>query len=279
MGLVDDIKKQAAENRTKIQDSESARLEKILNKMFYLEKNIEEETKFIKQVMTRGLESQERKGLHASAIIVSDNKFCLRQQVLSLWYKMQQGEQVNIGLKRIFEEGNAIHEKWQRLFIRAGYSEAVDLDKTEFCEEYELSYTPDIICRIEEFYEGDMVGEIKSVNTFQFNNMVKKGTRHTSGEKQCQLYMHLKGLKKGFVLCEDKNTQEFLVFVLDYDYQVVKPFIKRLERVKNKKKRLLKEKKMVKRKKGCDSPTCKIASSCNMRDACYNVGMGRIRLD
>ena len=124
MGLIDDIKKDALGNGTKIQSSESAQLEKIFNKMFYCDKNIKEETKFVNQLMTRGLESTERVGLHASSLIVSDSKFCLRQQVLSLLYKQRQGEQVSVGLMRIFEEGNAIHEKWQRLFIRAGYSKA-----------------------------------------------------------------------------------------------------------------------------------------------------------
>ena len=120
MGLVNDIKSEARGNGTKIQSSDASALEKILNQMFYLPKDIEKETAFVKQVMTRGLESTERVGLHASALIVSDRKWCLRQQVLSLIYKQLQGEQLNVGLKRIFEEGNAIHEKWQRLFIRAG---------------------------------------------------------------------------------------------------------------------------------------------------------------
>ena len=43
MGLIDDIKREAAGNRTKIQGSEAAALEKILNNLFYLDKNIEEE--------------------------------------------------------------------------------------------------------------------------------------------------------------------------------------------------------------------------------------------
>ena len=63
MGIIDDIKKGAEKNGTKIQSTEAAQLEKIFNKMFYTNHDIEEETKFIKQVMTRGLESQERIGL------------------------------------------------------------------------------------------------------------------------------------------------------------------------------------------------------------------------
>ena len=128
MGLIDSIKESAKGNNTKIQSSEAAKLEKIFNNMFYCDKDIEEETKFVKQVMTRGSDTQERKGLHASALIASEKDFCLRAQVLSLFYKQLQRDNVNIGLARIFEEGNAIHEKWQRLLIRAGYSKAKYLD-------------------------------------------------------------------------------------------------------------------------------------------------------
>ena len=80
--LLDDIKKEATGNRTKIQSSEATELEGILNKLFFLEKNVKEEARFVKMVMTRGAETQERVGLHASALIKGDKEFCLRQQVL-----------------------------------------------------------------------------------------------------------------------------------------------------------------------------------------------------
>ena len=136
MGLIDNIKKEAAGNKTKIQSTEAATLEKVFNNMFYLDKNIEEETKFVEQVMTRGLESQERVGLHASAMLVGDKEFCLRAQVLSLIYKQLQGQQTPVSLMRIFEQGNAIHEKWQRLLIRANYGKAKDMDFTRFDDDY-----------------------------------------------------------------------------------------------------------------------------------------------
>lgn len=274
MSLTDDIKKAAQNKNVKIQSSEAAQLEKILNRMFYLEKNIQEESFFVHQVMTRGSESQERIGLHASAIIVSDNKFCVRQQVLSLLYKQLQGEQLSVELKRIFEEGNAVHEKWQRLFIRAGYGKTEDMDRSQYNSEYELSFTPDGIVRIPEFYNGKMILEIKSSNTYSF----KPATSHPSGEKQMQLYMWLTGIKKGFVLMEDKNTQDFKVFVKDYDPLIVAPFIDRLEQIQHYKRKVLEEHKMVKRHEKCTSPNCKMAEVCPMRDACYNIGIGRIRL-
>ena len=287
MGLVNDIKAEAKGNRTKIQSSDAAALEKILNNMFYLPKDVEKEAAFVRQVMTRGLESTERVGLHASALITGDKQFCLRQQVLSLIYKQLQGEQLSVSLRKIFEEGNAIHEKWQRLFLRAGYSDVDELDVTQFNEKYRVSFTPDIICLIPEFYDGKMVGELKSVNTFQFQKM----NRHPSAWKQCQWYMRLnimreqergtwngKDYKKGFVLSEDKNTQDTKIEVYDYDPTISDPFVDRCQEIKTSYKRLFSQGTMVPRAGDAKSPDCKRCHDCPMRDACWNIGQGRVRL-
>ena len=272
MGLINDIKKEATGNNTKIQSSEARELDVILNKLFYLPKNIEEEAAFVKQVMTRGLESQERVGLHASALIKGDKDFCLRQQVLSLMYRQLQGEQLPVGLMKIFEEGNAIHEKWQRLFIRGGYSKASDLDVTQFNKQYRISFTPDIICRIPEFYDGKMIGELKSVNTHQFRKMA----RHPSAWKQLQWYMYLSGIHKGFVLSEDKNTQETKIEIYDYDVNVVSQFIDRAEEIKFRYKKAMKEHKMVKRPEDATSPDCKRCKQCALVNACWKINGGGV---
>lgn len=275
MGLIDSIKSEAVGKHMQIQSAEAEKLQKIFNRLFYAQKDIEEEAKFVKMVMTRGAESQERVGLHASAMLVGDKQFCCRQQVLSLIYRQEQGEQLQVGLLRIFEEGNAIHEKWQRLLIRGGYSEATDLDYTQFCKKYMMSFTPDIICTVPEFYDGQMIGEIKSVNTFSF----KKQTKHPSAWKQCQWYMHLTGIKKGFVLSEDKNTQDFRIEVYDYDPELVAPFVSRAEEIMYRYYRAIDDGKMVKRPDDASSPDCKRCKECAMRDACWNVGMGRVKIN
>lgn len=288
MGLINQIKKEATGNRTKIQSSDATKLEGILNRAFFLDKNIEEETKFVEQVMTRGLESQERVGLHASALIKGDKDFCLRMQVLSLIYRQLQGEQLPVGLMRIFEEGNAIHEKWQRLFIRAGYSTADELDVTQFNKQYRISFTPDIICKIPEFYDGKMIGELKSVNTYQFQKM----TRHPSAWKQLQWYMCLKIMQekkagiwngkdylKGFVLSEDKNNQDVKIEVYDYDPELVSDFIDRAEEIKYRYNKVFKEHKMVKRPKDAKNPDCKRCGQCALRNACWNINGGGVKIN
>ena len=281
MGLVSNIKADAQGNRTKIQSSDAAALEQIFNRMFYLEKNPKKETAFVKHVMTRGLETAERTGLHASALIVSDNKFCLRQQVLSLIYKQLQGEQINVGLKRIFAEGDSVHEKWQRLFLRAGYSDVLDLDSTCFNKKWRVSYTPDIKCTIPEFFEGRMIGELKSMNTFQF----KKATKHPTAGKQCLWYMCLSiaeeklqgtwngiDYTKGFVVTEDKNDQEFLIEVIDYDPELVQVYVDRCEQVKIGYKRVFKAHVTPGRPADAKKQDCKRCYTCHMNVACWEKG-------
>lgn len=271
MGLIDDIKREKKGIATTMESTESLIVEQKLNKLFFLDKDDLEETKFILMLMQKNGQNKERFGLHASAIIVSENDFCYRQQVLSLFYKMSQGEHISPGLKRIFEEGNAIHEKWQRLMIRGKLGKADNMDVSKFASEYDLSYTPDGSSI--QIGKHKYIVEIKSVNTFQF----KKMTSHPSGKKQCQLYMHLEGIHKGIVLCEDKNTQDIKVFLYDYEPEIVAPYIERLETIQFYKKDLIKNKKMI---KGiCKDSSCKRARDCNMQEACFGIGMGRIKLE
>lgn len=275
LGILEDIKNDAIRTGAKIQSGDASKLEKILNNAFYLEKQPDLESQFVKDVMTRGLGTQERSGLHASSFIKSDKDFCTRCEVLSLFYKQLQGKQINVGLKRIFEEGNSIHEKWQRLFIRAGYSLPIDLDHTQYDENYHISFTPDIICHIPDFNDGKKVlGELKSVNTFQFKRM----THHPSAGKQLQWYMFLSGIHDGFVLSEDKNTQDFKIEVYEYDPSIVAPFIERAEEVVYYAERLKESHKMVKRPDDATSPSCKRCDACALKDACWNIGSGRVRL-
>lgn len=249
-------------------DAEAMVIEQSLNKLFYLKPDIKQEINFL--TIKRGNGDEERYGLHASAILTSDNEFCHREQVLSLFYKQAQGENISVNLKRIFAEGDAIHEKWQRLFIRGKLGGPKAMDCSRFNKRYDLSFTPDIAPA--SIGGKDYVVEIKSMNTFQF----QKATSHPSGEKQLKFYMWLTGIKRGFVLVEDKNTQNFKVLLVKYDPADIEPYIARLERIQELKERFVEDKKPPKRT--CKKAEDKRAAGCNMRDACFNIGMGRVRL-
>ena len=145
-----------------------------------------------------------------------------------------------------------------------------DMDRTRFAQGYELLYTPDAIINIG---GKQYVVEIKSMNTFSY----KQNNEHPTGGKQCLLYMYLCNIQSGFVLMEDKNTQDFKIQIVKYDENEVNLIIERLKEIQKLKADFLDTKKPPKRI--CENAGCKQAESCFMRDCCWNIGAGRIKLN
>lgn len=261
-------KSSAYQTQTKIDNGNSLEemlIKQKLDELFFLRKQPEKELQFIEQMFTRGTGDEIRTGLHASAIIKGEKDFCLREQVLSLLFMPNEQKPINTDLAKIFEEGNAIHEKWQRLFLRGGLCDPIDLDRTRYSEKYQLCFTPDAIVSIN---DNKYIVEIKSVNTRQFAKMQS----HPSGRKQLFLYMHLTGIHKGFVLAEDKDTQRVRIFAEQYKHDEVYPFLYRLFEINS----MAEEKTFPHRP--CLNSKCKRAEGCRMSNACFNTGIGRIPL-
>ena len=220
-------------------------LENKLNRLFYEDRK-----------------NEQRYGLHASAVLgcLKDN-FCYREQVLSLFYQMNQGEQLPVKQLKIFAQGNAMHEKWYSFTIDA----LVDFNKPFKDRE------PD-----------EWICDVKSQSTFAFN----KTRRHPSGEAQVNFYMWAlsrwskdrdgKKYKKGFVLVDSKDNQEIRPIPVHYDKEKVAPVIDCLKEIQIMKKKFIEEKEMPERI--CKKVDCKRASTCSMKDACWKCGIGRIKL-
>ena len=227
----------------------------------------------LNKLFVEATQTNERYGLHASAIIASENEFCYREQVLSLFFKMNQGELLPIPTLRVFAQGNAMHEKWYQLFRKAGIDVAIE--RTLFLPQYDLNFTIDALL---DLFNDEVICDVKSVNTFIFNK--QKG--HPSGEKQINFYCwaltKYTGIphRKGFVLMDSKNDQNFRVVPVKYDKEKVKPYVDRLKEIQRLKKIFIQTGELPER--NCDSSKCKRAEKCNMHDACFNCGMGRIKL-
>ena len=219
-------------------------------------------------------EHENRYGLHASAILASDNEFCFREQVLSLFYEMNQGEQLPIKALKIFAQGNAMHEKWYKLFKRAGIDVAIE--RSLFLKKYDLSFTIDALLNL---FNEEIICDVKSQNSFAF----KKSKGHPSGEKQVNFYLwalsKYTGVphRKGFVLVDSKDDQEIRIVPVKYNKEKVVPYVERLKTIQDMKKEFIENKELPKRK--CANCDTKRASQCNMRDACFNIGKGRIKLN
>lgn len=251
---INDIIKEESKNGT-----EAMLIKNRLDKLFYEDRK-----------------TSDRYGLHASSIIASEDKFCYRQQVLSLFFEQNQGEQLPVKLLKIFAQGNAMHEKWYNLFRNAGIDVAIE--RTLFIEKYDLNFTIDAVLNI---LGEEYICDVKSMSTNTFTRMQKPA--HPSGEKQILFYEWAlsyytkKPYKKGFVLIDDKNSQETAIVPVHYDKEKVMPFILRLREIQRLKKIYLNEK--VLPECTCESCDCDKAQKCYMRDACWEIGKGRIKLD
>lgn len=228
----------------------------------------------LERLFLESREHENRYGLHASAILASDNDFCYREQVLSLFYKMNQGEQLPIKQLKIFAQGNAMHEKWYNLFRQAGIDVAIE--RSLFLPQYDLSFTIDALLNI---FNEEIICDVKSQNTFAF----RKQKGHPSGEKQVNFYLwaltKYTGIphRKGFVLVDSKDDQEIKVVPVNYNKKAVEPYVDRLKEIQVFKNEFITNHKMPNRK--CANCDTKRASTCNMRDACFNIGLGRRKLD
>lgn len=215
----------------------------------------------------------DRYGLHASAIIASDDQFCYRAQLLSLFYRQNQGQQLPVKQLKIFAQGNAMHEKWYKLFRKAGIDVAIE--RTLWLPQYDLSFTIDALLNM---FGEEIICDVKSQSSFAF----KKTTRHSSGEKQINFYCwalsKYTGIphKKGFVLVDSKDDQEIRVVPVHYNKEKVKPYVYRLKQIQEMKEVFIKEHEAPPRK--CKKVDCKMASTCFMRDACWGIGQGRRKL-
>lgn len=161
----------------------------------------------------------ERQGLHASSIIASDNEFCFREHVLSFFY-VRNPVTISTATLRKWLNGWYVHMKWQMLFHVAGVSDLTEaVRKSDLWNVY---CTPDAIIKL---LNKRFVVEIKSMNTFDYGKLKKPPLQAV---KQANFYMFQTGIPQAIVLVEDKNNQDFMPWVIQFDVDLVRPYVERL---------------------------------------------------
>lgn len=204
-----------------------------------------------------------RDGLHASSILAPEsgsNQFCYREQVLGVNYRKVEPV-LSPRLLGIFLHGWYVHKKWQDLFVECGV--AIQVETTRKSPLWDLYHTPDAIIEI---LHRKWIVEIKSMNTNAFRNL--KGPPQNA-IRQAQLYMHLTGIPDSIILVEDKNTEEFKVWAVDYDPIVVQPFIERLYYIQQLLKVHASDGRLPRRLDACKDISSPRARNCPLREACF----------
>ncbi len=199
-------------------------------------------------------------GVHASALLASDNDFCYREQILSFVAKPKSVKH-DPGLLRIFLEGNYIHMKWQMLFTISGI--AKEIEQQGISKNGMMSYTPDAVVWLFGRY---WVVEIKSMNTFGFQKLTKPPPAAVG---QCSVYMMEKRIPQGIVLVEDKNNQNIKVWPFDYDKENTARPRKRLKTIGGLKRVFDEENRLPKRLKKCKDVDSPRARRCSFAEECF----------
>lgn len=212
---------------------------------------------------------KDRVGLHASGIIEPDERFCFREHALRHFYKPTIVGGSWTRLLRIFHEGWYVHKKWQDLFEMARISQAVE--KTHESKFWNFHFTPDAIITV---LNKKVVVEIKSHSMIGFDKLVSPPVEAV---RQAQIYMHFAGIPWGMVLIENKNNQEFKVWMIEYDFEIMRPFLERLIYLKKLILVFQQDKRLPKKLNRCDFEGQKNprATSCEMCQVCFKDAKSR----
>jgi hypothetical protein len=195
-----------------------------------------------------GANKPPRTGLHASSLLVAESEWCPRRHVLSALYpdQAESPELANWQWKQqaVFENGWRLHERWQDVLLKSGLvamgtgsqAHLPELDLTHYDEDCQLYFSPDAIID----YGGErFIVEIKGINDKAFASLTddleqarKACETVNKAVVQANLYLHLLDLTKAIILVENKNTQEFKVWVIEYDKQMAMEYMHRVYEVK-----------------------------------------------
>ena len=234
-----------------------------------------------------------RSGLHASSLLVPPGEWCTRRFVLA---EIAPSEAVQPELhywdwrmQSVFENGWDLHRRWQKLFLKFAnvvWSPVIhaqdqiadakpELDLTHHDVTRNIYFSPDAIID----YAGvRYVVEIKGLDTNKFQQLTdnldtacKVSDVVAKARIQCNLYCHLLEIEYGFLLIEDKNSQQFKVWIIQCDAELAKPYIQRAYDVKGRVALFRRSRQLPERV--CKSSDDRLAQKCPMRNCCFSEKM------
>jgi hypothetical protein len=204
---------------------------------------------------------------HASAILAPESEWCVRRHVLSALYpelaERPEEKPWSAHQNAVFLNGWHLHEKYQRLF--SDHAKVLEVEQAHFDEVRQLWFTPDVILE----YAGlPWVGEIKGYHADHFEKLDEVGQPPQTAHLQCNLYCHLLGIEQGFVLVENKNTQNYKVWAIQVDHELARPYTDRMYEVKGHV-TLARDGKAKLPPRKCRTCTDGLAQKCPMRKVCF----------
>ena len=186
----------------------------------------------------------------------SDTNDCARRMVYLL-----RGTEItptfNARTLRIFGNGHGVHERI------GGYFDALGITISK--EEELWNPMPPIkaFLDLKIDWHGTKIVEIKSISDAGFQYLLDFNKPKKDHYKQLQVYLRLTVCTQGYILYENKNTQEFKIFTVDYNEKFVDDLFEGyLEIYKYFMEGVL----PVRPARSKDSPKCR---QCELQDLCW----------
>lgn len=167
--------------------------------------------------------NQEHQYRKAKGFYPSDDKMCARYWVY-LFRGVPIEQNHDARLLRIFDMGNDVHERYTRYFREMGI-----LIEDEVRVPNRDGYPPvrGYADNIIKWEDGKAIVELKSIGERGFMMREKFGKPKKDHIHQVQMYMHYFEIYTGYVLYENKDKQQILVFQVEYDEKYVEKTMKK----------------------------------------------------
>ncbi len=256
---------------------------------------------FQRMFVAYGQSTEPRIGLHASSLLVPDDKWCTRKHVLvnlfpeeavqpelHPWdWKQQEiflhGWEIHRMLQHIFKHhaqvvNTPVH--WNGMVIEQEHRKEdyqhtkPELDLTHYDAVRNLYFSPDAII---DWAGQHYVVEIKGVNQAAFSSLADDLEQACSAyetvntaRKQANLYMKLLDLKRGLLLVWNKNQPDFKLWITEPDAQMYEPQKIRMYEVKGNTTMVRSQGLSKLKPRVCASINDPLAKKCPMRLKCFS---------
>lgn len=168
---------------------------------------------------------RDKKWKKTEAFYPSNSSTCKRYQVL-LFQGAEAEPKVDGRGMKIFGNGDDVHSRWAGYFKDMGILVETE-KKIKINDPVPISGSADGIIN----WGGEIVYEMKSMNTerFAYRQLYKKPDDDTY--RQIQFYLYALEMEKGIVIYENKNTQEYLIFLVERNDEFLKKEFKKREKI------------------------------------------------
>lgn len=208
-----------------------------------------------------------RTGVHVSSLITGDNVYCERAIVLMQFFPHAKIKMFGRTLQ-IFLQGWVMHQKWQELFRSAGIKVGIEpLSIEQGRLRRGVTFTPDVIIALGKGEKRRRyIVEIKSMNSASFTSM--RGV-HKDALHQANMYMWLTGIDRAIILVENKDTQEFKLWIVKYSRSLIAKYIGRAKRSAVDIAAFENHGRLPRRHLMCPSLAAAKPNRCPVKDACF----------